>query len=340
MENVDRLIEKFISEVKENTHNKVIAVLVYGSRVLNTAREDSDLDILVICDGNKNYRLGSIIDGIKVDCTMYGIVNIYDVMDEKRNLNNNYFNSILEYGRVVVDETGIIDAMRSYLEEIEDIKLPKRKVSPKVLGELRDFYTLYDNEMDDYSYFNLLERIRTIYHYKNHLSFLSLVKVLKVYENTEKYQSSYHLNLPKESFMKIFLEAIRCNEDSLRIEYIKKLMGYINVPYESYNYYDDGTYISSDEIKYKLLIFYNRLSELQKIVMESDSSFDYIYYVTLNQLMELARILNSQGIDYSEEIEYSRVCENKYEMMNHLWNLFMKVGNDYHFDYKKYMIKL
>lgn len=340
MENVDKIIDKFISEVKEKTHNKVIAVLVYGSRVLNTAREDSDLDILVICDGNRNYRLGSIIDGIKIDCTMYGIDNIYDVMDEKRKLNNNYFYSILEYGRVVVDETGVIDVMKSYLEEIEDMKLPKRKVSPKILSELRELYTSYNSEKDDYSYFNLLEKIRTIYHYKNHLSFLSLVKVLKVYEHTEKYKSSYHLNLPKDSFIKLFLEAIQCNDDNLRIEYTKKLMGYINVSCESYSYYDDGTYISIDEIKYKLLIFYNRLSELQKIVMESDSSFDYIYYVTLNQLIELARILNCQGIAYNEEIEYSRECKNKYEMMNHLWNLFMKVGNDYHFDYKKYMIKL
>ncbi|HAB67190.1 MAG TPA: hypothetical protein DCE23_07470 [Firmicutes bacterium] len=340
MEKIDSVVEKFISNVEGKVKRRIITILVYGSRVLNTARQDSDLDIMVIAEGNRNYRLGDVIDGIKIDCILYGINNIYDVMEEKKRQGNTFFGSILDYGYVYQDLEDVIPIMKAYLEELDDIRTSKRKISNRMAMSLKAAIEVYLEYQDDYSYYNLLEIIRGIYHYKGFYSFLSLNKVVRIYEESDRYEENYSLRLPKNSFRELFLRGIKTFDIAERKGILRELISLLNIDLDSLtDTYQEEKMFSDDEIKYKLLIFYNRCANLEKMLDMDSSTFKYIYYVTLKQLLEFGKIIKCEKIDYRQERNINGDSSNL-EMMKYIWQVFLDVGRNYHFDYKKYMIKL
>lgn len=337
MENVSSLAFKFIDSLNEHLRKNIIALIVYGSRVSGNAKPDSDLDVLLICNGNNSYRIGKVIDGIKIDCSMYGANKVYDVMYEKKLQNNSYFNSVLNSGRVLIDKNGTVDELKYYLEEIEIEKLSKRQISMDMIFELSDLYNAYREDMSDINYYNLLEKIRIIYHYKTRNSFLSLIKVPTIYQNSEFYKKHYQITLPSADFMKLFLEALSYKDDVRRSDVLGRLLKFLNISFsnkdECFSTKDD--YLSDAEISYKLLIIYNRINYLQRLVKEDNNSFDYIFYVTYSQLQELKKSLKSNV----DEVEVTDMM-SKMEKMRILLKSFTGISSIYHFDCNEYMLKL
>lgn len=99
MEN-NELIKRFLEETNYLDDNDILAIIVYGSRIVNN-RINSDLDVMIISSKNKNnYLMGRIIDGVKIDCHIYSSDAIYNCMYEKRSSGNRFFDSVLHNGIV------------------------------------------------------------------------------------------------------------------------------------------------------------------------------------------------------------------------------------------------
>ncbi len=345
MEKIANIVNTFVAEIKPIIKDRPLVIIAYGSRVLNTYREDSDLDLLIIMSGAANYRISRVVDSIKVDCTIYGVANLFSLIEANKQDNNTYFNSVLNTGYVIKDEVGLIEYIEEQLSTLAYTKLPKRTPPIAAISELQDLYLAYKDHPNYYNYFNLLEKIRNIYHYKNRFSYLSLNKIFPVYQNPTKYQENYLLVLPKSSFITSFLKASRETSPKDQISSIQELLHFLNLPSSFYygvtpTIEKETPFLTPDEIKYKLLLYYNRLCELKRLVATDDSSFSYILSVTLRQLLVLGSSINRQSLNVDEYVLPIINEESRPNQIKMLWEIFMKIGHDYHFDYNQFVLKL
>lgn len=345
MEKIVNIVNSFVAEIKPIIKDRPLVIIAYGSRVLNTNREDSDLDLLIITNGTNNYRISRIISSIKVDCTIYGVTRLFSLIEANKQDNNTYFNSVLNTGYVIKDEIGLIEYIEEQLSTLAETKLPKRTPPVNAISELQDLYIAYKDHPNYYNYFNLLEKIRNIYHYKNRFSYLSLTKIFAVYQNPTKYQETYLLVLPKSSFITAFLKASGEADQKIQLSSIQELLHFLNLPASFYygatpSVEKETPFLTPDEIKYKLLLYYNRLCELKRLATTNNPSFSYILSVTLRQLLVLGNSINHHSLNTDDYVPPIINEESPLNQIKMLWELFMKIGHDYHFDYDKFVLKL
>ncbi len=338
MTEIDKIVKEFLSSLPPFIRNNIISVIIYGSRILKNNRPDSDLDILIIIDGNNNYRIGKKIDSVRCDATIYTFNDIYDIIEAKKNTSNQYFHSVLDHGYIYEDKMYLIPTLKDYLATTESHR-KARKVNNSDLFELKYLYEEFLTTNADFYYYNLLEKIRTIYHYKNRYSYLSLTKVIKTYEESAFYTQNYHLHLPSSNFRNLFLEAVysKCSE---RIPKIKSLLKFLNLPpfLQTEPSYNNIRYYNQEEIKYYLLIIFNRLNELKRLC--NTPHFPYIFNVTQKQLYAFCQSINL--IDETIENLFASITNapNNFGELKILYQILTHINANYHFDYDDYMIKL
>lgn len=335
------LINKFLERTGYLEDNKVLAIVVYGSRVKGNNKESSDLDILIIADKNRNYKAGITIDGIKIDCNIYSFNDLSDIAYDKRLSNNSYFESVLKNGMIIKD-SGVLEELEYTLEDIKTIKLRKRKLSLEIFSELKD---MYDNFLDTkliFWYFNILETLRMTYNYLRNCSYISMVKVYDVFLNSDFYKDAYKLKLPESNFISLFLESVTVLDFDMQVKILNSIMDDLGIDIDGeVDYENDKEYFySDDEIKQELLVIYNKVEKAIEFLSSSHPYANYSYSVLLRQIdMFYQGIYKQSHTKIDEAIKKIDSSSNE-EKIKILKEIFGIVEKDYHFDYGNYMLKL
>lgn len=97
------LVRNFIKTVKIKLSNEIISIFIFGSRVKNNYRKDSDLDILFITK-HRNYKIREILSEIASEFSIESGIYISPIIESKETwtLNKKYqtafYNEIIKYG--------------------------------------------------------------------------------------------------------------------------------------------------------------------------------------------------------------------------------------------------
>lgn len=338
---LEKLIDKFLDKTGYLENDKVRAIVVYGSRVKGTNKNSSDLDILVITEQNKNFRLGMFIEGVNVDVNIYSSRDLFDVAYDKKRANNNYFVSVLKTG-IVIKNDGILEELSDYLDELADMRFGKKKLSLEVFAEIKSIYENFISTKSLYWYFNLLEKLRMTYNYLKNCSYISSVKVYEIFRNCDYYQDAYSLKLPDAQFISLFLDALSVIDFDIQVSIIRTIMNNLGIDINrSIDYFDDTEkFFNDNDIKSELLVIYNKVEKVVEFLKENHPYADYAYNVLLRHIyLFYKRIYRTSSKDIDDSISKANSISNE-ERIKTLEELFGIVEKDYHFDYDNYMLKL
>lgn len=342
MADYEMIVNRFLEDTKFDTNPTILLLIVYGSRVTNTNTPNSDLDLFAITSQSKSYKIKRIIEGCLVECNVFSIESLDFLVEEKYYNNDFYFESVLKNGIVLKSLNGTIEWFRNSLEEIHSINPRKRmKVNRKLLSKLTDmFYIFYDaiktenQEMIDYSYFNLIEYIRQVYQKKYGFSPVSLFKVFNIYADKEKYTKEYLIKLPSDDFILKYKEAVDLKLTKDRIKILEYLLGLIQVDCKQYHVVEEEqVFLSINQIKFSLLTMNDKKCKLIESLMYNYSWADSLYFVFLRQINELYNYLYNDN-EYFEKLFTDALKEKNINTRIFLIEeLFLLVDRDYRFDY-------
>lgn len=251
---LEMLINSFLEKTGYLENDKVLGIVVYGSRVRQTNKESSDLDVLILADFLRNYKASMVVEGISVDYTIFSIRDLFDVAYSKKINHNAYFESVLKTGIVVKNKDDILGQLELILDELSEIRVEKKRISPKVLVKIRELYNEFLRTQNVGVYNFLLEMLRTSYNTKKGCSYLSMVKVYDVFTNKNFYEDVYHIQLPDDRFISLFLEGVIASDFDLRVEILSSLfeMMAINLDVEDDFSQEEFFFVSSDDKKENL----------------------------------------------------------------------------------------
>ena len=106
------IVLKFIN--KYNTKDNILGIIFYGSSKYKTNTIQSDIDLLFITDGDKNYKGTTYIDGKRVE---YFEKNIYYLIEKLEELQFSFDRSlvsIFKNGEVIYSNNGVVEYLKSY----------------------------------------------------------------------------------------------------------------------------------------------------------------------------------------------------------------------------------
>lgn len=339
---LEMLINSFLEKTGYLEDDKVLGIVVYGSRVRQTNKESSDLDVLILADFLRNYKASMVVEGIFVDYTIFSVRDLFDVAYSKKINHNAYFESVLKTGIVVKNKDDILGQLELILDELSEIRVEKKRISPKVLVKIRELYNEFLRTQNVGVYYFLLEMLRTSYNTKNGCSYLSMVKVYDVFTNKNFYEDVYHIQLPDDRFISLFLEGVIASDFDLRVEILSSLfeMMAINLDVEDDFSQEEFFFVSSDDIKRELVILHNKLLKVIEFLRENHPYAEYVYSVTLRQLGNFyKRVYGVENEDILRVMESSLEKSNE-EKIQIIKRIFGIVEKDYRFDYGNYMLKL
>lgn len=338
---LENLIQTFLDKTGYLQDNKILAIVVYGSRVRKTNKESSDLDILVISDDTKNYKASMMIEGIRVDYNIYSVRDIFDIAYSNKVANNAYFESVLKTGMVIKNQNYVIEQLESYLEELRNLKTGKKKLSLKVIGKIKEAYEDFISKRDLPSYFYLLECLRTSYNYIKNCSYVSMIKVYDVFRNRDFYEETYSIKIPGETFTSLFLMGIETSDYDIQLEIVGRLLLMLGIDLNQDVYYEKNDCLrNSDAIKRELIVLHNKVLQVILFLKGNHPYGPYCYFVTLQQMNEVYfSIYGEDSPDILETIKISMDKSNE-EKASLIKRLFSLLDKDYHLDYDNFMLKL
>ena len=339
------LINKFLIITGYDKDKSVLAIIFHGSRVQGRERPNSDLDVIVISKKGNNYKKGFAIDGIRVDCHIYSINDIYDLADIKKESNNIFLECVLNKGLVVKDVDDTIAMIKNYIENMEVKKQGKRFIPRYVLEDIRDLYSNFINKKEDneFYYYNLLEKIRIAFNYLYGCSYLGTSKVYEVFKRPAYFHDKYLIKLPNHNFIDLYLKAIEAKEEE-RIELIQKLISLLHIKLgdiETSNYYGRNIYYSKDRIDDDMLILHNKLLKTIDLLLIKHP-YSKMMYAILLQSMYSYYYQIYYDINYQLEELYNRGINEKdnNERIEIIKDIFDILSKDYFIDYDNYLIRL
>ncbi len=342
---IQELIDKFLTITNYDKNDNILAIIFYGSRVSGKERPTSDLDVLVIDKRENNYKKGFLLEGIRVDCHIYAVRDIFQIIDIKKENNNTFLEAILKTGLIVKDMDETIEMLKDYEENI-NISSKKKKEIPKfILEDIRDLYNNYQDKLytNDFYYFNLLEKIRIAVNYLYGCSYLGTSKVYKIFSNFKDYQDRYLIKLPNKDFIDLYLKAITGSKEE-RDKILIILISYLHIninEIESSNYYNKNIFYSEERIKEEMLVLHNKLLTTIDLLLINHPYGKMLYAIVLQSMYEYYYKIYHK-INYElEELYQKGIKENKNDVMIEvIREVFTILSEDYEIDYDNYLIRL
>lgn len=350
MEN-NELIKRFLEETNYLDDNDILAIIVYGSRIVNN-RINSDLDVMIISSKNKNnYLMGRIIDGVKIDCHIYSSDAIYNCMYEKCSSGNRFFDSVLHNGIVVKNKDGIVEQLECFLNNLEVKRKKKEGLSlrnSKMLVETyHNFKAVCQNEnlsyQSDYWYFNLLELIRRTYHYMRNCCYLNVMKVYDVYLNKDYYENLYQGKLPNDEFIELYLEAIKEFDNLKREKILINCFKLLNIDFYNVDFLVNGDrrkYLyNKHEVKEKLLELNNKICKVIDMLLSNCVYVDCCYNILLYQISDVySKLPYDNDVNFDVAFGNALIAKDVNERIDYLEKLFAFLDSNYRFDYDDYYL--
>ena len=338
---LNELITKFLTITGYDKDDNILAIIFHGSRVTGNERPNSDLDVVVISQKSNNYKKGFLIDNIRVDCHIYSINDIYNIMHRKKDNNNTFLESILTTGLVVKNKDWTIEILKDYSSSLEP-SIHHKAIPDNILEDIKDLYTSFNNSHEFY-YYNLLEKIRIAFNYLYGCSYLGTAKVYEIFNHPEVYQNRYLIKLPNPEFITLYLKAITA-KPAERPLYLQKLISILHLKISAIKpstYYNHNVYYSKDRIKEDILTFHNKLLKTIDMLLINHPYSKMMYAILLQSMYEYYYKINYEVNPRIEELYNEGINEiDSNQMINIITEFFNILSQDYIIDYDNYLIRL
>ena len=143
---IDSTVNSFLTKHDFINNPHILSVIVYGSQIQNTQKENSDIDLLIIHQGYNNYALGDIIDGTKIDARLYSINTIYSAIFNGSLHNNSYFKSLINSPYVIKDSNDTFKTIIEYTKSLPDLSA-KRQITKEQYNKIAELYFSYNESL-------------------------------------------------------------------------------------------------------------------------------------------------------------------------------------------------
>lgn len=216
--------------------NDYIGIIVYGSYVGERNNTLSDLDVMIIKSNYDTQDCGSLmIDGVRVEYFIQDIKRLYELI--KKEVENNDLSHLTKFAtcEILFDSNGeiknFIDCAKTlYNTTISPSFSDDDKFSIfSINNRVEDLEALINDDSFYAVYYMTLERIRTLYAKINGVIDLPLMKIEKIYKDSEfakKYISSPVHKLPDKEFIERYLKCLKLEDRNIMLGNIKSLYSY------------------------------------------------------------------------------------------------------------------
>ena len=213
-----------------------IGIIVYGSYVGERNNTLSDLDVMIIKSNYDTQDCGSLmINDVRVEYFIQDIKRLYELI--KNEVKNNDPSHLTKFAtcEILFDTDSIIKefidyARTLYNTQIETSFSDDDKFSIfSINNRIEDLESLINDDSFYAVYYMTLERIRTLYAKINGIIDLPLMKIEKLYKDSEfakKYISSSIHKLPDEMFIEQYLKCLKLDDRDIMLGNIKNLYLY------------------------------------------------------------------------------------------------------------------
>lgn len=344
---VRALIEKFKDKNDIMNLDIVTGMVVYGSRINHFDSDISDLDILLITNGNNCYKGGQYIEGIKIELGIYSVDKLLSLIYEDKVNNNRFFPSVFNTGLVEKNVDNIVGSLKEFANEQFIGSKEKRLIDREVKNELQKMYKQFkitkDSIYEDFNYFNLLELIRNTYLYRNRLSRLAFTKVYDLY-NDSRLNTYYQLKLPPLEFTSTFITALSAKGFDVRLKIIDELLKmlgldpyYFSLSHDSFKVWDIEDFT---ELEYRIIYLCDKIRKVEDMLITNHPSKMYVYHITLNRLRDLIMLINAGDFsEVNDAFEYANKVKTDNERIEALEKLFSHIEQKFNLDYNNYLVK-
>lgn len=335
------IVLKFIN--KYNTKDNILGIIFYGSSKYKTNTIQSDIDLLFITDGDKNYKGTTYIDGKRVE---YFEKNIYYLIEKLEELQFSFDRSlvsIFKNGEVIYSNNGVVEYLKEEILSSKEYFPQKRKYKMNDKSSIGLFEYINSIQLNDsffeYIYYNLLEFVRKKYHEENGFSKIPSMKISKLYSNPMYAKEIYCVTLPDQRFRDLYLDLMINGYQEDKLDFICSLICVRFNDSKVKNY-------SRVELKYLSTIINNMVDKTVYYLKQDEDCALSCYYITLDKIRRLYCYMNRISPDFNlfdedydiKFIELFNLCINDDMREQNLKELFDYVVQSLDMDYNNYKI--
>lgn len=338
---IKEIINDFIDLNDLRNNKKILAFILYGSYVSKNSSNLSDVDILMILDGNDNYRVAKMFQGLHLDIHALSVPEIERHIVYERANGNEYIASVLRRGEVLINRELTIEYLRSILTV--NIGRFKRAVNSSSATLAVDAASDYlESPVDDnFKYFKALEYLRKIVHVKMNVSNIPELKVYKLYSNPSLASEEYLIKLPNSEFRNLYMNALQEKEHSLRKEYIVKILSYlVGIKLDEDAFLEEDVF-DDDRMKRVLVSLNHLVITAEDHIIKNTPYANGLYYLTLDRIMNVIKCAYGLILDNAESLFNNAVNETgENERIRYIEELFHIADLKYNLDYDDFVLKL
>ncbi len=326
----DELITRFLEETGYDEDQNTLLILAYGSRIMGTNDEHSDLDVLVVSSKNVSYRRTMFVDGIPIDITVIASDDIEKNIYNSLVSGSSYYTSIFKHGRVVLDRMNTFETLQDMLaSKVKRHKILDSRMLEKIEYHIKEF--TYTNS--NIHYFKALECLRKLHHVNNNCSYIRFTKVYDIYNDRKKATELYMLKLPDDDYIRTYLSALRENDYQKRLEFLI----YFSQEFEhvKFRIKEERYFFSEDEIRMRLFNLNNAIWKCEDMLISSHPYAKALYYMLIDDIYSLYELI--YGIPL-EIIDFE--SDSIDTLIKTLEELFCKLDRNYRIDYNDVILRL
>lgn len=232
--NIDDTINKFIDIMGYREDEHVLGVIFYGSYLTGYNHKKSDLDLHIIYDNEEPDKLSrgvTYLDGIKVEYFEKPIGDIYESVDSDFENQNSAMLPIVGKCKIIFDRYGDIHSLKEYTLDKFSNPLPKLDRDTAV-----EYVLIINNRMEKletacetnspyftHLYHLTIGKIRKFYHKLNGITQIQTSKVFKLYSDKEYARRFCDGNIPDDTFIMMYLDAVSDTSSDVGVRYKKAL---------------------------------------------------------------------------------------------------------------------
>ena len=344
---LNQLKNKIISVIEKMLgKNNISTIIIYGSRVTGTNKDNSDFDLFITTYGTHQI-IGRIqLDNLLLEYHTIPVAEINNISpdDIQKNLDRSLY-SILTTGEIIYrnDDTYIIDDIIEQLKMTATRKRNKKN-SHKNNNIALEWYYKYQNtsnknpNVKSYIYYNLIESIRRFDSDENSYDSIPVFKFFELIENEIKRKNYCIERIPNKEYLNMMKRAIE--KENINDPYIQKLNRN-----ENYQNKEEREFASRENIKHKMVIIKNAIERVQSSI--GTFYYKYYYYVLLEKIRYLYMLIKEEppnilDFDFNRQDEFGNIflkCINNSNISS-LKELFAIILKQDDIDFNNYKIKL
>ena len=336
-----------MSEFINQYHSKdnILGIIFYGSSNYKTDTLQSDIDLLFITDGDKNYKGTTYIGDKKIEYFEKNIYYLMEKIDELESSPDRSLMSIFVNGSIIYSKDNMVEYLKE--EIMTNQKYVRHKRNRKCLEQ--DLVAFYEclqgvdlnNCFFQYVYYNLLEAIRKRYHEENGCSKLPSLKACQLYSDPYYALEFYCVTLPSKQFIDLYLDLFGNGYEQKKFDLLCS-MARVEGDAEQ----DRLRNHSKVELKYISTIVKNMVDKTSYYLEQNNVFSLGCYYITLERIRKLYCYINQIDDSFkmmSKEydvkfLELFDFCIKSEDRIKDLNNLFDYVVGALHMDYRNYKI--